>query len=395
MDKRVVTLGTFRPTTLMRAYVNQVLDSGQISYGHYSKRLETEFAKLHNCNYGILSSSGTSSLLIALQTLKEIHGWGDGHEVILPATTFVATANIVLQARMEPIFVDVNPFTYNIDIEEVAKNIHNAVRVIIPVHMFGQPADMQELKKIIHGEIKIIEDSCETMFATHMGLPVGSWGDIGCFSMYAAHLLVAGVGGIATTNDPGYAVTMRSLANHGLSPKQLNMDENFSPMPAVGRRFEFDSIGHSSRITEFETAVALAQLENWEEMIRKRRENAAHLTARLEDIRELILPFVHPANTHSWMMYPIILDKNIRGITRSKNSIVKYLNNNGVQTRDMPSLLYQPAYKDIIHPEDYPVSDWIAQSGFYVGCHQDLTIDDMDYVADKIITFVKEGRYDA
>jgi dTDP-4-amino-4,6-dideoxygalactose transaminase len=215
-------------------------------------------------------------------------------------------------------------------------------------------------------------------------------GDVGCFSMYVAHLLVAGVGGIATTNNPDLAMRMRSLVNHGMSLDQLNMDENFSPMPAVGRRFKFESLGHSFRITEFEAAIALAQLSTWKEMIRRRRINAQHLTARLFDLQDVITPVISGENTHSWMMYPILLRQYTNGATQSKTEIMAYLNAHGIQTRDMPSCLGQPIYPELV-PEDFPMSNWINHSGFYVGCHQDLTIEHMDFVANRIKEFYGRG----
>jgi dTDP-4-amino-4,6-dideoxygalactose transaminase len=376
----------------MRENINNVLDSGQISYGNYSKRLEREFSDLHGCKYGVLSNSGTSSLQVALQTLKELHGWKDGSRVIVPATTFVATANIVRHCSLVPCVVDVDALTYNIDIRSVSENVDDDTVAIIPVHMFGQPSDMTSILNIAHANgLHIVEDSCETMFATHFGKPVGSIGDIGCFSMYVAHILVGGVGGLSITSNPDYAAKMRSLVNHGLSISQLNVDDYFSPMPMMGRSFQFDTVGYSYRITEFEAAVAVAQLEDWKDIIRIRRRNAHHLTARLSMLEGLQCGYVDDGNTHAWMMFPIVLFPTDTGALCDKSHMTKYLNQRGIQTRDMPSLLYQPAYK-MIDPCEYPVSDWIAKNGFYVGCHQDLTPDDMDYVADCISEYVDENK---
>lgn len=194
---RTVGTGTFKTTEYMRNLVNQVLDSGRISYGPLSLAFEKRFAALHQCAYAILSNSGTSSLHVALQALKEIHNWGWG-QVIVPATTFVATPNIVTHNSMTPVFVDVDPVTYNLNPALLEAAITVDTRAIIPVHLFGQPANMTEIRAIAdkHG-LKIIEDSCETMFVKHGNQVVGSWGDIGCFSTYVAHLVVTGVGGVS------------------------------------------------------------------------------------------------------------------------------------------------------------------------------------------------------
>lgn len=394
---RNVGVGTFEATPKMRLLINQVLDSGRISYGTMSKWFEERFAKAHGCKYAILSNSGTSALQISLQAMKEVNEWEDYTRVIVPATTFVATANIVIHNRMQPVFVDVDPKTYNIDVHKVHKVAQDKdVRAIIPVHLFGQAADVYSLKIILKGtNIKIIEDSCETMFVTHRDQPVGSLGDIGCFSTYVAHLLVTGVGGISTTNDRRYAAKMRSLVNHGLELEFLNVEENFAPRPMPGRRFCFDSIGHSYRITELEAALGLAQIDDMDEILKIRDRNASHLTAGLRNINKhydnpIQTPTVMPGNKHAWMMYPIVLNKK-DGECVDKEPLMKYLNQHQIETRDMLPLLSQPAYS-WLNPKDFPVSDWIVKSGFYVGCHQHLVPQDIDYVNQTIESYFHKAR---
>src|SRR3712207_6174410 len=196
------------------------------------RRFEQEFAELHGCRFGVMSNSGTSSLQVALQALKERHGWEDGDEVIVPAVTFVATSNIVLHNRMTPVFVDVLPDTYNIDPARIEARITERTRAIVPVHLFGLPADMDPILELARAhDLKVIEDSCEAMFATYRGRPVGSFGDVACFSTYVAHFLVTGVGGLGTTNDGELAVAMRSLINHGRDSIYLSIDDDATDDP--------------------------------------------------------------------------------------------------------------------------------------------------------------------
>jgi len=389
---RHIGTGTFKATPRTYELIHEVLKSGRISYGEKSKRFEREFAALHGCRYGILSNSGTSSLQVALQAMKELHGWADGDEVIVPAMTFVATVNIVLHNRMKPVLVDVTWDDYGMDWRKIEPLINNRTRAIIPVHLFGQPCNMTKIGEMAdYWGLRIIEDSCETMFATHSGIPVGALGDIGCFSLYNAHILTAGVGGIATTNNADYARMMRSLVNHGLDIQELNTDENFSPRPAIGRSFRFTHAGHSYRITEMEAALALAQLEERDRIIRGRRRNARHLTAGLEEIQSSYgkplwhLPRVKAENTHAWMLYPIVLNHNLI----AKRHFTTYLNKAGIETRDMMPIVRQPIY-DWINPEDYPVANYIDQHGLYFGCHQDLTPDDIEYILQVVRGYVDE-----
>lgn len=388
-----VTVGTFRATPYMYSLVSEVLESGRITYGPKSLEFEQRFAALHGCAYAVLSNSGTSALQVALQALKELHRWERG-QVIVPATTFVATANIVLHNRLVPVFVDVDPCTYNLDVRQLERAITPETRAILPVHLFGQPADMTAIRALADARgLKVIEDSCETMFVTHAGRPVGSWGDIGCFSTYVAHLLVTGVGGLGTTNVPEYAAKMRSLVNHGLALDCLNPGENFSPQPAPGRRFRFETAGHSFRITEMEAALGLAQLDDVAPMLARRRRNARHLSAGIALLNEghgdyYQAPEVAPGNEHAWMMYPIVLRRG------NRESLLAFLNQHGIETRDMLPLINQPAFRHL-NPADYPVSARLIEQGFYVGCHQDLEPEDIQRIIDGLGLWADPMGYQA
>jgi dTDP-4-amino-4,6-dideoxygalactose transaminase len=246
--------------------VSEVLESNRLTYGPMTKRFESEFSSIHGCRFGLFMNSGTSALHIALAALKERYGWNDGDEVIVPAVTFVATSNIVLHNRMKPVFVDVEADTYNIDPRKIEEKITGRTRAVIPVHLLGLPAAMGPIQQLAKQySLSIIEDSCETMFARYMGQPVGSLGDIGCFSTYVAHLLVTGVGGFATTNDPGLAVDMRSLMNHGRDNIYIGCADDEGAEGSrleeiVARRFSFIHLGHSFRCTELEAALGVGQL---------------------------------------------------------------------------------------------------------------------------------------
>jgi perosamine synthetase len=386
-----IGVGTFRATPRMRALVGEVLDTGRISYGPMSRAFEQQFAALHGCSYAVLSNSGTSSLQVALQTLKELYGWRDGDEVLVPALTFVATVNVVLHNGLKPVLVDVEPDYYGIDVLRLERAITPRTRAIVPVHLFGQPCNIVGVAATAaRHDLRVVEDSCECMFVGQMGMSAGSWGDVGCFSTYVAHLLTTGVGGIATTNDPEVARIMRSLVNHGRDGIYIAIDDDQGKHGAalrevIERRFKFERIGHSFRITELEAALGLAQLETWEEMIATRQRNAAYLTASLAPLSDVLqLPAVRPFTQHAWMMMPLVC--KVPGL---KPKLTAYLEENGIETRDMLPLVSQPAYRELWNPDDYPVARWIDDNGLYIGCHQDLMVDDLDYVADVFTRFFR------
>lgn len=387
VSPRPVGVGCFIPGELEKRYVSQVLESGRLSYGPWTQRLEREFAQLHGRGFAIFCNSGTSALQVAVHALKHTYGWQDGDEVLVPAVTFVASSNVVLQNELRPVFVDVDPQYYEMDPALIEARIGPRTRALMPVHLFGQPCDMAPIMEIAaHRRLCVLEDSCEAMFVRYRGQPVGSWGQAACFSTYIAHLIVTGVGGFATTNDPDLAVLMRSLCNHGRDGIYLSIDdtaraagERFFEM--VSRRFSFQHTGYSYRATEMEAAIGMAQLESREAMMRARRHNAARLTEGLRSLEAHIqLPAIRPETEHAFMMYPIVLRAGL-----PRDPLILFLESWGIETRYMLPLVNQPVYIKIFGniEHQYPVAKWINDSGFYIGCHQGLSDSDVDYVVER------------
>ena len=380
-----IGVGALELTAEAKRRVMQVLDSNRLSYGPLTREFEERFAGLHGCQFGLFTNSGTSALHIAVAALKEIHDWRDGDEVIVPAVTFVATVNVLLHNNLRPILVDVDSTYYELDPSLIEAACTDRTRAIIPVHLFGQPCDMDPILDVAgRHDLRIIEDSCETMFAKYRGRSVGNFGDIGCFSTYVAHLLTTGVGGLNTTNNPEYAVKLRSLANHGRDSIYLSIDDDDDVYgeqlrTIVERRFKFVSPGHSFRATEMEAALGVAQLEDYEVMIERRRSNAAYLTRMLKPLEDrLQLPAIRPDSEHSFMMYPLIVRDE------PKEDFSLFLEGRGVETRDMLPLTNQPVYHGLlgITEAEYPVAGWVNRHGLYIGCHQHLSTSDLDYMVD-------------
>lgn len=379
---------------LEKRYLNEVIESGRLSYGRFSKNFEAKFASFHDCRYAIMSNSGTSSLQVALAALKEAGRWRDGDEIIVPAVTFIATSNIVLQNKLKPVFVDVDSAAYNIDPAKIERAVTAKTRAVIPVHLFGLPCDMDPIVDIARRKrLKILEDSCETMFAKYKSKPVGSFGDIGCFSTYIAHILVTGVGGLATTNSAKLAVLMRSMINHGRDGVYLSIDDDNNRSKddlwrIVERRFRFVRMGYSYRATEMEAALGLGQLENWPKNIAKRQANANYLREGLRDYEQwLQLPSCPPDCEHAFMMFPIV----IRAGHVSKKRLVMFLESRGIETRDMLPLINQPFYQKLFGrlESKYPVARWINKNGFYIGCHPYLEKPELDFVLETFHDFFR------
>lgn len=390
-----IGVGTLKITPRQKRYVNDVLNSNRLSYGKYLSTFESKFAKVHGCRYGLMLNSGTSALRIAVACLRETGNWHRGDEILVPASTFVATANVVLDHGLKPVFVDIDPKTYNIDPAKIEAKITKRTRAIMVVHLYGQPADMDLIMRIAKKyRLKVIEDSCETMFVRYKGRAVGSFGDISCFSTYVAHLLVTGVGGLALTNNSQYAEIMKSFANHGRDGIYLHIDDDAhlssqGLFKVVERRFRFIRPGYSFRVTEMEGALGLAQLETRHTMMRKRQIVAQYFLKHLKRFDRCIqLPY-HPKGVeHAFMLFPIVVKKNA-GI--KKKDLVFFLEKNNIETRDMMPLINQPFYVKmfgVLEPK-YPVAAWVNHCGFYIGCHQGMDAGIRSYIVAKFAEFFR------
>jgi len=231
------------------------------------------------------------------------------------------------------------------------------------------------------------------MFAKHEGKPVSSWGEITCFSTYSAHLVTTGVGGIAVTDNPQLATLLKSLFNHGRDNIYLSLEDDNDTQSrkfsfVMKNRFHFVHLGYSYRITEMETAFGLAQLEEYEKIIKPRQKNASYLTKKLTPLSSIFqLPQIRKNGEHVFMMYPIvILDECLK-----RDNFLLFLERKGIETRYLLPLINQPIYKFLkIAKKDFPVADFLNQRGFYIGCHQDLAKEDLDYIVGNFYQYAQK-----
>lgn len=395
--KYKIGVGAVKIDPLSKEFVNRVLDSTQLTYGSFSERFEREFAKCHNRKFAIFCNSGTSALQVGFDALKKKHGWKDGAEVIVPALTFVASINTILQNNLKPVFVDIEKDYFGIDPQKIESAISKNTVCIEPVHLFGQPADMVPIMDIAQKyKLVVVEDSCETMFAKYQGKVVGSFGDIAAFSTYAAHLLTTGVGGFAATNDSDLAILIKSLFNHGRDGIYLHISDDDSVTGErlkmiVARRFNFINIGYSYRATELEAALGVAQLKVWPKMIKKRQENALYLTKNLSPYSEFLqLPKVRKETEHVYMVYPILVKtKRIKPL-----DLIFFLEERGIETRFLLPTLTQPIYRKIFGDiaKKFPVALSASERGFYIGCHHELTKRELDYLLTVFSDFFRKYK---
>lgn len=259
-----------------------VLDSGQLAQGPMVARFEEDFAAYCGVKHAIATSNGTTALHLALLSLR----LGPGDEVITSPFTFIATANSVLYCGAKPVFVDIEPETFNLDPAQIEAAITPRTRAIMPVHLYGHPADMVAIQEIAsrHGLV-IIEDAAQAHGAEVAGQRVGSFGT-GCFSFYPTKNMTSGEGGMITTNDDALAERARRLRAHG-----------------EAERYVHESLGYNFRMTEIHAAIGIEQLKKVNRWNRQRQRNAANLSALLADF--VTTPTCRPWATHVYHQYTV------------------------------------------------------------------------------------------
>lgn len=293
--------------------VIKVLRSGELAQGRWVEKFENKFAKYIGTKFAIAVSNGTDALFLALLSL----GIEAGDEVITTPFTFIASSNSILYTGAKPVFVDINPDTFNIDPNLIEEKITVKTKAIMPVHLFGLSADMDRISKIAKKHnLAVIEDAAQSHGAKIGNRCTGNLGDIATFSFYSTKNITTGEGGMITTNNKKLAIKIRMLRNHGMQKK-----------------YHHEILGFNSRMTNFQAAIGLHQLEKLDQFNKKRIENAKFLTDRLSKIRQIQTPYV-PANfTHVFHQYTIIIKEG----ASVREKLMEFLDKNGVS-----SMIYYP-----------------------------------------------------
>jgi dTDP-4-amino-4,6-dideoxygalactose transaminase len=281
-----IPFGTMMVTAKARELINEALDSGRLSSGKYVREFEKKFAELVGAKEAVALSSGTDADALALAVLHDF-GARRGDEVIVPALSFVATGNAVLQAGFKPVFVDIDKKTFNIDPDKIEAAITERTTAIMPVHLMGKPAEMDSINRLAkkHG-LFVVEDAAEAHGAEYRGRKVGTLGDMAAYSLYVAHIISTVEGGIVTTDNEDFAEVLRSLRSHGRACKCKSCVLNKSSAYCEKRfkyqrdiRFFFERIGYSTKMNELEAAVGLGALDVYDDILRRRRENLLRMMA--------------------------------------------------------------------------------------------------------------------
>jgi perosamine synthetase len=351
--------GTAGPPTVVRlakpdvgeeelAEVAAVLESGQLTMGPKVAELEAELARACGTEHAVAVSSGTAALHLAVLAL----GIGPGDEVVVPAYTFPATANVVALAGARPVLVDVDPETFNLDPAQVETTPRT--KAIVPVHLFGRPARLEELP-----DATLLEDAAGALGAQRQGRPCGGLGAAGCLSFHPRKIVTTGEGGAVTTNDADLAERVRSFRHHGWSPS-----DRYDDMP--GGAFNY-------RLADILSAVGIPQVRRLEELLTARERVAAGYAERLAGL-PVRLPAADDGDRHGWQAYVIQLDR--------RDEAMADLRAQGIQCQIGTYALHRlSAYRD---QGSFPGADACFERALALPFHTQLTDSELDRVAEAL-----------
>ncbi|MDP4220965.1 MAG: DegT/DnrJ/EryC1/StrS family aminotransferase [Bacteroidota bacterium] len=344
-----------------------VVRSGAYINGPAVKRFEREMAEYLQVPHAIACASGTDALQIALMAL----GVKPGDEIITTPFTFVATTETIALLGAKPVYVDIDPKTFNIDPEKITERITPRTKAILPVHLFGQPCDITRIKEIADAHhLYLIEDAAQVVGATWKGKKACGFGDIASISFYPSKNLGAfGDGGMMTAFDDEIAERLRSIANHGAS-----------------RTYYHDRLGVNSRLDSVQAAILSVKLQYLDEWNVRRREIAAIYSDHFSLHADLIqTPYVDPHAVPIWHQYSIMLKSN-------RDLVMASLKAAGIPTNiyyPVP-LHLQPAYQSYGGKKgDYPLSEYACEHILSLPMHSEMTDDDAAYIAENVIHHIR------
>lgn len=367
------------------AAVVDVLRSGHVTAGEKVRAFEAAIEAMFPGRHAVVCNSGSSANLLAVaercSPLRSNGRMLPGHHVIVPALAWSTTVWPLVQCGLVPIIVDIDPQTLNIDIERARDALtDNDAPAIMLVHVYGNPCDLAGIQELIssHGPMALIEDCCEALGAMTRGRPVGSFGDAATFSFYFSHHISTIEGGVVVTPDPDVAERMRIIRAHGW----LRDCRQHTPDYGTDPRFTFVDAGYNLRLTEMQAAMGLVQLPRLSDFVAIRRRIARALQAVFEPIPWLrVQRELHGAS--SWFGFPLIVAENA---PMAAAELRARLEAAGIETRSLiaGNMARQPGmsrYPHVVHG-DLPNADAAMRRGFSIGCHQAMTVEHVQHIAE-------------
>jgi perosamine synthetase len=365
MEKLIQTAGPSITQKEIDYVMDAVKNGWYENWSEYINRFEHDFASYIGVKHAISTSSCTGALHLSLAGL----GIKKGDEVIVPETSWIATAAVITYVQARPVFVDVDPESYTINPDKIEAAITKKTKAIIPVHLYGHPADMDPIQDIAKDhKLYIIEDAAPSIGAEYKGRKTGTLGDIAGFSFQGAKLMVTGEGGMIVTDSDTIFSRVSSLANQGRDPCI---------------QFRINEIGLKYKMSNIQAALGLAQLERIDELIDKKRQIYSWYHSRLSDI-----PGIRISTEKEWArsihwMTSIVLEKDL---SISRDELRSRLLQKKIDTRPFfPPMSHFPMFRKAKNP----VAESVGERGINLPCALRLTEDQINYVCDELIRILK------
>lgn len=343
--------------------VRDVLNSGILTNGPWTRRFETAMAERHGTEHAVALANGT----IALAAMYLAVGIEPGDEIIVPSLTFIGTATSVLHVGAVPVFADVDPDTFNLDPDDVARRLTPRTKAIVPVHYAGQAADLDRLRDLADDAgVVLLEDAAQAHGASIGGRPVGSWGRAGMFSFTPTKNITTGEGAIVTTDVGDLAQRLRLLRNHGMS-----------------RQYFHEILGYNWRLSEMQAAIGTVQLDRLDTIIAAKRANAATMSELLGEHPGIQVPGTRSDRDHPYMLYTV-------RIAQHRDAVLDALAAAGIESRIyFPSCHRQPIFEHLPDPE-LPVTDQLADEILSLPVHTRLDPADLSTIASTVLDALAE-----
>lgn len=359
--------------------------SGWLTMGPKTFEFEREFSGYVGSEHAVAVNSGTSALHLALKAidLKE------GEEVIVPTMTFTATAEVVCYCNAVPVLVDIDRTTGNIDISAIEKAITSRTRAIIPVHYGGLPCDMDQILDIAEAnKLFVIEDAAHSLPAYYKDKPVGSIGDMTCFSFYATKPLAAGEGGMVTTENEKWAERMRILRLHGISKDAWKRYSNGGSW-----YYEVLETGYKYNMTDLQASLGLSQLRKLDKMWEMRKHIAQKYTEAFSDVKQLMTPYMDSERVSSYHLYTLKIDPGELNIDRAE--FIELLKENGIGTSvHFIPLHRHPFYQNAFSygVENFPEAEWFYERIISLPIYPGMSEAEIEYVIQTVKDVCEKHR---
>lgn len=399
VTSKFVPVGDFKILDDEKAAIIGVLERGKISEWKKVREFERLFARYVGTKYCLTASSGSSALLLGLLALKYDERFPkvrDGAKIITSPVTYIATSNAIMLSNMEPVYVDIDKQTFKLIPEEIerllAEEGPDRFAGILPVHLMGYPNDMDEINEIAEKHnLVVFEDSAQAHGTIYKGRKVGSLGLLASFSFFIAHNIQAGEMGCVTTNDARLSTLMRQLKANGRlcecyvctrSQGKCPILDKYQGEDDLDPRFTHEYIGYNFKTMEFPAALGTCQLHKADWIFKRRQENIRYLNERLKRHSDLFyLPLY--SEDISYLAYPMVIKE---GAGLSRLWVRNKLREKGVESRPLYGCIptQQPAYSQFKdrYQGKLPIADYVGRNGFYIGCHQYLEKEELDYIAE-------------